>query len=91
MPSGCRVTILADRGFGDQKLFAFLAELGFGYVIRFRGNFHVTDANGETRLAADWVGKGGRACKLLDARVTAKEQLARGSRSVPSSASTPGP
>jgi len=23
LPPGCRVTILADRGFGDQKLFAF--------------------------------------------------------------------
>jgi hypothetical protein len=74
VPSGCRVTILADRGFGDQKLFAFLAELGFGYVIRFRGNIHVTDATGETRPAADWVGKGGRARKLPDARVTAKGQ-----------------
>jgi hypothetical protein len=74
LPTGCRVTILADRGFGDQKLFAFLAELGFGYVIRFRGNIHVTDANGETRPAAEWVGKGGRARKLLDARVTAKGQ-----------------
>ena len=38
VPTGCRVTILADRGFGDQKLFAFLPTLGFGYVIRFRGN-----------------------------------------------------
>src|SRR3712207_3930983 len=28
IPPGCRVTVLADRGFGDQKLFAFLAELG---------------------------------------------------------------
>lgn len=74
VPSGCRVTILADRGFGDQKLFAFLAELGFGYVIRFRGNIHVTDADGQTKPAADWVGKGGRARKLLDARVTAKGQ-----------------
>ena len=74
VPSGCRVTILADRGFGDQKLFAFLAELGFGYVIRFRGNIHVTDAGGQTKPAADWVGKRGRACKLLDARVTAKGQ-----------------
>jgi hypothetical protein len=74
VPPGCRVTILADRGFGDQKLFAFLAELGFSYVIRFRGNIHVTDANGETRLAADWVGKGGRARKLADARVTAQGQ-----------------
>jgi len=35
LPAGCRVTILADRGFGDQKLFAFLPTLGFGYVIRF--------------------------------------------------------
>jgi hypothetical protein len=74
IPAGCRVTILADRGFGDQKLFAFLAKLGFGYVIRFRGNIHVTDADGTTRPATEWVGKGGRARKLTDARVTAKGQ-----------------
>src|SRR6201992_657082 len=48
MPPGRRVTILADRGFGDQKLFAFLGELGFGFVIRFRGNIRVADDNGET-------------------------------------------
>ena len=72
MPSGCRVTILADRGFGDQKLFAFLGELGFGYVIRFRGNIRVADVDGECRPAAEWVGKGGRARKLRDARVTAQ-------------------
>jgi hypothetical protein len=72
MPPGCRVTILADRGFGDQKLFAFLGELAFGYVIRFRGNIRVTDASGETRAAAEWVGKGGRARKLRDARITAQ-------------------
>jgi hypothetical protein len=74
IPPGCRVTVLADRGFGDQKLFAFLAELGFGYVIRFRGNIHVTDADGQTRPAAEWVGKGGRPRKLLDARVTTQGQ-----------------
>jgi len=74
VPPGCRVTILADRGFGDQKLFAFLAELGFGYVIRFRGNIHVADADGTSKAAAEWVGKGGRARKLMDARVTAKGQ-----------------
>ena len=74
IPAGCRVTILADRGFGDQKLFAFLATLGFGYVIRFRGNIHVTDVDGTTRPATEWVGKGGRARKLPDARVTAKGQ-----------------
>ncbi len=71
VPLGCRVTILADRGFGDHKLFAYLADLGFGYVIRFRGNIHVTDASGETRTAAEWVGKSGRARKLRAARITA--------------------
>ena len=74
IPPDCRVTILADRGFGDQKLFAFLTELDFAYVIRFRGNIQVTDAMGETRRAADWVGKAGRARKLANARVTAKGQ-----------------
>ena len=49
LPAGVAVTILADRGFGDHKLFAFLKNLGFGYVIRFRGNIHVTDAAGEAR------------------------------------------
>ena len=72
LPPGCRVTILADRGFGDQKLFAFLGELGFGYVIRFRGNIRVTDASGETKAAAEWIGRGGRARKLRHARVTAQ-------------------
>jgi hypothetical protein len=74
VPSGCRVTILADRGFGDQKLVAFLDMLGFGYVIRFRGNIHVTAADGQSKPAAEWVGKGGRARTLRDARVTAKGQ-----------------
>lgn len=71
VPPGCRVTILADRGFGDHKLFAYLGDLGFAYVIRFRGNIHVTDAFGETRTAAHWVGRTGRARKLRGARVTA--------------------
>ena len=74
IPTGCQVTILADRGFGDQKLFAFLGKIGFGYVIRFRGNIRVTDADGTSKPAAEWVGKGGRARKLRDARVTAKGQ-----------------
>ncbi|MEH6952657.1 IS4 family transposase [Nitrobacter sp. NHB1] len=71
LPDGVAVTILADRGFGDTKLFGFLDTLGFDYVIRFRGNIHVTAADGETRAAAAWVGKGGRARKLGAAEVTA--------------------
>lgn len=71
LPEGVAVTILADRGFGDTKLFAYLETLGFAYVIRFRGNIHVTAADGETRAAAAWVGASGRARKLRDAGVTA--------------------
>jgi hypothetical protein len=71
LPTGVAVTILADRGFGDTKLFAYLETLGFGYAIRFRGNIHVTAKDGENRAAADWVGKGGRARKLAGAKITA--------------------
>ena len=73
LPAGVKVTILADRGFGDTKLFSYLGVLGFDYVIRFRGNTHITAATGERRPAADWVGKGGRAVKLSGAMVTAAE------------------
>jgi hypothetical protein len=74
LPEGVATTILADRGFGDVKLFEFLESLGFRYVIRFRGDIHVSATDGETRLAADWVGKGGRARKLRDAQVSAARQ-----------------
>ena len=65
-PHGCRVTILADRGFGDQKLFAFLAVLGFGYVIRFRGNSRFP--RGRNHQARCRLGGQGRACPQADRR-----------------------
>jgi hypothetical protein len=74
LPEGTKVTILADRGFGDVKLFGFLRELCFGYVIRFRGDTYVTAADGETRRAKDWVGVGGRAKKLSDAQISREKQ-----------------
>jgi hypothetical protein len=38
-PEGVRVTVVADRGFADSKLFVFLKEeLGFDYLIRLRAN-----------------------------------------------------
>ena len=43
--------------------------------INFRGNICVVAACGETRPAAEWVGKGGRARKLPGARVTARGSL----------------
>jgi hypothetical protein len=70
LPDDVKVTILADRGFADTKLFGFLDELGFDYVIRLKGNTKVSAADGPTRPAAEWVGQSGRARKLRDAVVT---------------------
>jgi len=73
LPADIKVCIVADRGFGDQKLYRVLTEeLKFDYVIRFRGNIAVTAADGEMRTAVAWVGPGGRARVLRDALVTAE-------------------
>ena len=72
LPADVKVLIVADRGFGDQKLYRVLTEeLKFDYLIRFRGNIAVTSAEGETRTAANWVGMGGRPRTLRNAFVTA--------------------
>lgn len=72
LPDGVQVCLVADRGFGDRKLYRVLAdELKFDFVIRFRGIITVTAADGEARAAAEWVGAGGRARVLRAAAVTA--------------------
>jgi hypothetical protein len=74
LPADVKVLIVADRGFGDHKLYRVLTEeLKFDYLIRFRGNIKVTAIDGETRAAIDWVGKGGRLRILRGAAVTAQD------------------
>jgi hypothetical protein len=73
LPDAVRVTILADRGFGDQKLYVLLRELGFDFVIRFRGSIRVTSASGETRQAKEWLRPDGRLLELRGAGVTADD------------------
>ena len=74
LPADLNVCVVADRGFGDQKLYRVLTEeLHFNYVIRFRGNIKVTAADGEERTAVGWVGPGGRATVLRGAMVTADQ------------------
>jgi hypothetical protein len=70
LPEDVRVTVLADRGFGDQKRYAHLETLGWSYVIRFRENILVESANGESKPAGEWVPTNGRAKMLRKARVT---------------------
>ncbi len=71
LPGGVKVTVLADRGFGDQALYELLKDqLGFDFIVRFRGIVKVTSAEGETRPAKDWVLPSGRTNLLRGARVT---------------------
>jgi hypothetical protein len=74
LPKGVRVTVVADRGFSDIKLYRFLTELGFESIMRFRGVVSVESADGERRKAKDWLGAGGQMRVLRDARVTAEGQ-----------------
>ena len=64
------ITLLADRGFGDQKLYSLLAMLGWDFVIRFRGSILV-EHEGVSKPASAWLPVTGRATRLRGARVTA--------------------
>ena len=83
LPAGVKVTVVADRGFADCKLFyALTTELAFEYVIRLRGDIYeyellcrLTNARGERRAAAAWVGDKGCARRLVGARVTDAYEL----------------
>jgi len=70
IPHEVDIIVLADRGFGDQKLYAFLEVLGWDYVIRFRGNILVESAAGVTKTASAWVPASGRATMLRNVKVT---------------------
>jgi Transposase DDE domain len=71
-----KVTVLADRAFGDVKLYDLLAnELQWKFVIRFRGCIGVERADGETRRAEEWLHPTGRAVLLRNARVTERRHL----------------
>jgi hypothetical protein len=63
------ITLLADRGFGNQVLYQVLELLGWNYIIRFRGDITVT-YDGEPRPAREWLPASGRATKLRHAKVT---------------------
>jgi len=60
LPDGVRVTLLADRGFGDTKLFDHLEGIdGFDFVIRFKKCYLVA-AEGYRGKAGDAVPRNGR-------------------------------
>lgn len=73
MPPGVKVTLVADRGFSDTKLYELLmGELGWDFVIRFRGVVHVENDKGEVKKARDWANPSGRMKVMRDVKVTAR-------------------
>ena len=70
LPPEVKITLLADRGFGDQKFYAILGIFGWDYVIRFRECIRVTDGSGATKTAAQWLDNTGRAKMLKGVGVT---------------------
>ena len=66
IPLHVKVTVLADRGFADQRFFKFISEeLKFFYIIRTRGNIYVTDRNKVAQEGKSWLRADGRT-KTLD-------------------------
>ena len=73
LPAKLHVTVLADRGFGDVKLYRFIKKmLGFDFVIRFKANIHV-EFQGELWQAGALVPSNGRIRVLRDTKVTKKK------------------
>ena len=69
-----KVTIVADRGFGDTLFFWYIKEkLGFDYIIRIRGNTWVSSSKGIKKKSSDWTGKDGRMKILKSPKLTLDE------------------
>jgi hypothetical protein len=70
LPPDVSITLLGDRGFGDQALYELLGMYGWDYVIRFRSVIGVALGDGELRPAREWVDPSGRAKMLRGVTVT---------------------
>ena len=65
LPAGVKVTVVADRGFADCKLFyALTTELAFEYVIRLRGG-HLCDECAGRAASGRRVGRRRGACAAV--------------------------
>ncbi len=69
LPRHVKVTLTADRAFGDTKLYDAIQECGWNFVIRFRGAIRVT-IKGEKRTAAEWLSPSGAAKLYRNVLVT---------------------
>lgn len=75
LPGDVRVTVLADRGFGDVETYEHLLGIpGFDFIIRFRSNIIIVEADGRQSKAKELVPRNGRIRVLKDARLTAQKK-----------------
>ena len=72
LPEDVEVILLGDRGFGDVERYAQLDNLGWYYVIRFRGVVHMSAGGDELAPAASFVPSGGRTKLYRGVKLTAK-------------------
>ena len=72
LPNDVHVILLADRGFGDTKLYEFLRDdHEWDFVIRFRSSI-LLETDGESGPAIAWVPTNGRIREIPDAMVTSR-------------------
>jgi len=69
LPAGCRVTVLADRGFCDTAFFLYLKKLGFDYVIRIKSNITMSIGT-VTKKTYEWLSPSGHARMYKNALLT---------------------
>jgi transposase len=70
LPADVKVTLLADRGFADQKFFRFLEEeLQFTYVIRIKSSTTILHEENRKK-AAQWQREDGKIVYLQEAFLT---------------------
>lgn len=75
LPKEVFVTVVADRGFGYRELFERLEqELGFAYIIRFKGNILVGYPDMEQVPASDWLTPTGRTRTLKEVELTGQRK-----------------
>ncbi len=70
VPEEVKVTLLADRGFGDTALYNFLAELNFDYIIRFRGIIKMVTEDGREGPTQTFLATNGKATRYNNVRLT---------------------
>jgi hypothetical protein len=74
LPDDVKVTLMADRGFGDTKLFDHLLDIpGFDFIVRFKKCYAIA-SQGYSGKAEDAIPKNGRIRVIKDAKLTGNKR-----------------